>query len=777
MIPRSHKFRQLLLIALLVLVPGASSKAEQVASLGEEIQSIKQQTLELNRDLFILEEELLFPSNTQLSVFVSLDVGEFFKLDAVKLSVNGTVVSHYLYTERQLKALQRGGVHRLYLGNIKTGEHEIVAVFTGVGPKGRDYRRGTELKIEKTSGAKNLELKIVETVRSLTLTSTAVFARKFVAALLLMISGPLVAAESVQALRYGVALYHFYQQDYFETLTELMVAQQLDELGVHADTGELLRGGVSLSYGMDREAERIFRNMLANADAPADRDRAWFFLARMAWQRGDTERTALALEQVKALNDSALAEESEYLRATLKLRAGDLAGAENQVAGLAEDSPWLPYHYYNMGALHAASGSWEEAAGYFGQFDDLDIRSEEGKSLRDRAYTASGFAAMAAGDYDRASEDFTRVRLHSPLADRALLGYGWAAGELKDYRSALSPWQELSSRSAISPSVRESLLAIPYAYEQLDRESYALASYASAAQVFESELNSVKSAIEVFREADLLSLLELREEGADEWLFGGDVLPLNPQMPYLKHLIAGHEFQAAMKELRDLHRIQLYLGRARERLAVLSMVDADQQLAWASVIEGDRKLELEQRHKVLLEEIAGLREKVERAAEQGDGRALADAEQQALWQRLERATALVGRLEVREEQADRLDLYRGLMVWEDSENYPDQIWRASRELQDLEQLAESGKQQLLQIEQAIGLRNESGFVTRIEALSSRLLVQRDRVQVALLASQEEIRRVAIAELQSEAEQIARSLGQSKLAMARLYDQGSREMQR
>jgi hypothetical protein len=162
MIPRSHKFRQLLLIALLVLVPGASSKAEQVASLGEEIQSIKQQTLELNRDLFILEEELLFPSNTQLSVFVSLDVGEFFKLDAVKLSVNGTVVSHYLYTERQLKALQRGGVHRLYLGNIKTGEHEIVAVFTGVGPKGRDYRRGTELKIEKTSGAKNLELKIVD---------------------------------------------------------------------------------------------------------------------------------------------------------------------------------------------------------------------------------------------------------------------------------------------------------------------------------------------------------------------------------------------------------------------------------------------------------------------------------------------------------------------------------------------------------------------------------------------------------------------------------------
>jgi hypothetical protein len=141
---------------------GLARGTEEAISLNQEVQSIKQQVLELNRDLFILEEELLYPSNTRLSVFLSLDVGEFFTLDAVKLTVDGTVVTHYLYTERQLSALQRGGVHRLYMGNIKAGEHEIVAVFTGKGPKGRDYRRGTQLLIEKTSGGKNLELKIVD---------------------------------------------------------------------------------------------------------------------------------------------------------------------------------------------------------------------------------------------------------------------------------------------------------------------------------------------------------------------------------------------------------------------------------------------------------------------------------------------------------------------------------------------------------------------------------------------------------------------------------------
>lgn len=150
----------LLLTGLMLLVPTAGAESEP--GLSESIQTIKQQTLELNRDLFILEEELLYPSDTQVSVFLSLDVGEFFKLDAVKLSIDGKVVTNYLYTDRQLSALRRGGVHRLYLGNLKSGEHELVAVFTGFGPQGRDFRRGTELSFDKQAGSKHLELKIVD---------------------------------------------------------------------------------------------------------------------------------------------------------------------------------------------------------------------------------------------------------------------------------------------------------------------------------------------------------------------------------------------------------------------------------------------------------------------------------------------------------------------------------------------------------------------------------------------------------------------------------------
>ncbi len=128
----------------------------------EEVQSLKQQVLELNRDLFLLEEELLFPSNTQISVFVSMDVGEFFTLDSVQVKIDGKEVADYLYTQREIDALLRGGVQRIHIGNLRTGEHELVAFFTGKGPHGRDYKRGATATIKKGLGPKYVELKIID---------------------------------------------------------------------------------------------------------------------------------------------------------------------------------------------------------------------------------------------------------------------------------------------------------------------------------------------------------------------------------------------------------------------------------------------------------------------------------------------------------------------------------------------------------------------------------------------------------------------------------------
>ena len=138
----------------------AGARRRNGNSLDNDVQGLKKEVIDLNKDLFVLEEELLFPANTQVAVFLSLDVGSFFQLDSVQLRVDNKEVSNYLYTEREVEALNRGGVQRLYIGNLKVGKHEIVAFFTGQGPHERDYKRGAKLTFEKAVGAKYVELRI-----------------------------------------------------------------------------------------------------------------------------------------------------------------------------------------------------------------------------------------------------------------------------------------------------------------------------------------------------------------------------------------------------------------------------------------------------------------------------------------------------------------------------------------------------------------------------------------------------------------------------------------
>jgi len=140
--------------------PAASANGEEFKSLDQEVQALKKEVLDLNRELFVLEEELLFPANTQVAVFVSMDVGEFFALDSVTLKIDNKEVANYLYTQREAEALLKGGVHRVFIGNLKAGEHELIALFTGQGPNARDYRRGATVRLEKGVGAKYVELKI-----------------------------------------------------------------------------------------------------------------------------------------------------------------------------------------------------------------------------------------------------------------------------------------------------------------------------------------------------------------------------------------------------------------------------------------------------------------------------------------------------------------------------------------------------------------------------------------------------------------------------------------
>jgi hypothetical protein len=145
----------------------AEPPGQTFQGLDTEVQDLKKEVLDLNRDLFVLEEELLFPANTQVAVFLSMDVGTYFAIDSVQIRLDDKEVTNYLYTEREVDALNRGGVQRVFLGNLKVGRHELVAFFTGQGPHERDYRRGATITFEKGVGAKYIELRISDRQRRL----------------------------------------------------------------------------------------------------------------------------------------------------------------------------------------------------------------------------------------------------------------------------------------------------------------------------------------------------------------------------------------------------------------------------------------------------------------------------------------------------------------------------------------------------------------------------------------------------------------------------------
>lgn len=142
--------------------PDASAQA-----LDARAESLKHDVIELNRDLLVLEEELLFPASTQVAVFVSLDVGKLFALDSVQVRLDDKPVAAYLYTPSEVVALQRGGVQRLWVGNLRAGPHELTAFFTGQGPHERDYKRGATVKFDKTSEPRYIELRIQDSLGKL----------------------------------------------------------------------------------------------------------------------------------------------------------------------------------------------------------------------------------------------------------------------------------------------------------------------------------------------------------------------------------------------------------------------------------------------------------------------------------------------------------------------------------------------------------------------------------------------------------------------------------
>jgi len=150
-----HKCAQWVLLSAMVFVPALLAAQDNASKgLDEQVQEVKSDVLSIAAELNQLEEKLLYPSGTQVSIFIAVAKGDLMRLDAVRLQIDGRLVAHHIYSAKELEALRKGGVQRIYIGNVTTGDHQLEVLVDGKQDGGTDFTRTEHFTVHKAEKPK-----------------------------------------------------------------------------------------------------------------------------------------------------------------------------------------------------------------------------------------------------------------------------------------------------------------------------------------------------------------------------------------------------------------------------------------------------------------------------------------------------------------------------------------------------------------------------------------------------------------------------------------------
>ena len=579
----------------------------------------------------------------------------------------------------------------------------------------------------------------------------------------------------VQDPQYGEVLFYFYQEDYFPALVRLLAARKQEQLANHADEAELLLGGMYLSYGHHLEAAEIFERLLANNVDGDVRDRTWFFLAKIWYQRGYLVKAREALSYIQNDLPDNLQREALMLDAQILIDAGEYDAAVAKLRNWKGRTEWASYAKFNIGVALVRSGRVDEAAALLNELGEMDPFNEELTSLRDKANLALGYALLQDGQPYAARSPLQRVRLEGPFSNKALLGVGWADAEMDNFNRALVPWMELRGRDLLDSAVQESMLAIPYAMAKLDSISQAADHYLNAIEAFYEESNRLDSTINHIESGEFFDEFIANDPlDGTGWYWRLEELPEGPEARYLFHLLATHEFQEGLKNYRDLsylyrnldtwqQNIDVYANMLETRIEAYAerLPRVEESLASAD-IDGmvARKLEFDST--------------LNNIEESHDWLALATKSEFDMWGEitgLESTPVLREEIPEAAEVGDKIDLIKGVLQWQLERDFKDRLWRIRRDLRQTGAALVETQRSRRQIDQT--MRQEplrfDGLSDRVQSLSPRIESIKMRVEDALSRQRGFLQSIATGELQAQKDRLDVYTIQARFALAAIYD--------
>jgi hypothetical protein len=581
------------------------------------------------------------------------------------------------------------------------------------------------------------------------------------------------AQNSVRSPHYGDVVFEFFQDHYFESITNLMVSQHFGRIAPHDDEAEVLRGGMLLSYGLHDEAGAVFAKLIERNAPPAVRDRAWYYLAKIKYQRGLFGEADTALAHVEQTLPHALEDDRVLLKAQLLMARNDYAGAAAVLAPVQArpGAGAASYARFNLGVALIKSGDAAHGDALLEQIGTAHAYGEEQRCLRDRANVALGFSALAAGHPEAARTALQRVRLAGPSSNKALLGFGWAASAMTRPKDALVPWTELASRELSDAAVLEAKIALPYAWAELGARQQALNSYNDAVKLYSDERTRLQQSISAIRGGALVNALLQHNpnDGMNEFS-AIEQVPRLPHAGHLAQLLAGNAFQENFKNLRDLQFLAHNLQDWQNRLGVFDDMLATRRRAYAerlpAVLQRAGALSLpalQQRRDALAAEL-------DQASNPPDPAAFVDSHEQALMQRIEHAQAA---LATNDDAAlrERLRRVKGALTWQLAQDYPARVWDTTKALRATDKALADAKTHSAALQQAQHdePRHFDAFATRIAELQARLQALAPRVAALSGEQQALLQAMAVDELQAQQQRLDVYAAQARLAIAQLLD--------
>jgi hypothetical protein len=585
-----------------------------------------------------------------------------------------------------------------------------------------------------------------------------------------------VSGSVVRDLYYGETLFHFYQDEHFDALTHLLVARDSGRVANHEAESELLLGGLYLHYGQHIRAEQIFSRLLQDSTEPEVRNRAWFYLGKVRYQRSLNAEALDAFERVAGELPGGLAAELPMLKAQVYLALGRFDAAVALLDGWQGPESWVAYARYNLGVALLRLDRSDEAIRQLDQLGRSPAATPELRDLRDKANLALGYLWLQLGRDSEARPVLARVRLNGPFSAKALLGAGWADAAAQDYRAALRPWLELRGRDLLDSAVQESLLAIPYAWARLDAHGEAAAGYQAALAAYDAEIGRLDTAIAGSHSGELVPAMLVADDARiGRWYWQLEELPDSVENRYLYDLVARHSFQEGLRNVRDLAALAANLDEWQAKLAAFEDMVNTRRLAY-----GQR----EARVAAGLDQagIDGLQARrdefaaqLERVAQSRDIAGLATTEELDRWQRLEALGASPTLAnEVAGDAGERHRLLKGVLSWDLDRDYQYRLWQQQRNLAQLDVLLEKA-----QAAHASGLsarRDTPAELDRFAARIAGLAPRISRMQAALASDradeEQRLQAMAIDALKEQRERLLSYRVQAQFALATIYDRAA-----